>query len=350
MGMRPAVGLNPYLEHIAGLFPGVGLRIVGVDPDAKRADRALVPDADLAIGPRGRQVRLHVEVKRTHLATAVARALVGALGDRAPTWILFAPYVGRPLGGFLAAHGLNYVDLRGNCHLHVGGQFVAHVEGRTPAGGGARPKGVRAAGVRALFALLAEPALLAAPGRDLARAAGTTHPTALQAVRRLEEAGGVAIEGRQRRWMPGGTGVALERWLDEYETVLRPTLVVGRYRTPDATPLDLDRRIANLAAEGGDVRFGGAAAAFRVAPHHRGETTVVHVERGAPNVLRALRAVPDPKGGLIVLGLPGPLAARGLMPETVHPLLVYAELLHAADDRSLEAAERFRERALGAYA
>jgi hypothetical protein len=224
------------------------------------------------------------------------------------------------------------------------------VEGRTPQRRPERPKGVRAAGARALLALTADPDLLRRTGREIAKAAGTTHPTALDAVRRLEEAGAVATEGRERRWTPNGRRIALERWLDEYETVLRPAIFVGRYRTPARTPMELDAQIAKVAAADGGVRLGGTAAAFRIAPHHRGETTVVHAVGDPRPVLRVLRAVPDADGPLVVMGMPGPGAARGATPDTVHPVLVYAEMLHAPDDRTLEAAEAFRKRALGAYA
>jgi hypothetical protein len=150
--------------------------------------------------------------------------------------------------------------------------------------------------------------------------------------------------------MPGGRRVGLEQWIEEYATVLRPALVIGTYRTPDLAPPDLDARVADMLADGARVRLGGAAAAFRVAPHHRGERTVLHVDGNTAPVLHTLRAVPDRHGAVDVLGMPGPLAARGLTPDTVHPLLVYAEMLHGADDRTLEAAQRFHERALGDWA
>lgn len=342
--------IDPYVDHIRRLFPGVRLHLRAVAPRAKAEGGTLVADADLAITFRGRTTTLHVELKRTHLGTTVVQALVGALGDRARRWILFAPYIGRPLAEFLERHGLNYLDLRGNCHLVVGEHLRAHVEGQR-GNTTARPKGTRPAGVRALFALLAAPDLLPAPGRTIARVAGTMHPTALAAVRRLEQAGALVHDRRQRRWIPGGLRIAFERWVDEYATILRPTLVVGTYRTPDPGPPDLDRRVADIAAGGGGVWLGGAAAAFRVAPHHRGDRTVVHVECDVDRLLRALRAVPDPKGTLLLLKLPeGQHWAKGTTPHTVHPLCVYAEMLQGADDRMVEAAEIFRKKALGAYA
>lgn len=348
--MRPARHLEAYADLLTAVFPDAKVRIAPPRPQRTARPVAVAADAELTLAVRGFAAALRVTVKRTHLATAVAQALVAALGPDAPEWVLFAPYVGRPLAALLAAHGLNYLDLQGNCRLRIGGRLAAHVEGRRPQRRLDRPKGVRAAGARALLALAADPDLLHRTGREIARAAGTTHPTALDAVRRLEEAGAVATEGRERRWTPKGRRIALERWLDEYETVLRPAIVVGRYRTPARAPTELDAQIARVAATDGGVRLGGAAAAFRIAPHHRGETTVVHADGDPRRVLRVLRAVPDADGPLVVMGMPGPGAARGATPDTVHPVLVYAEMLHAPDDRTLEAAEAFRKRALGAYA
>ncbi|MBL9086089.1 MAG: hypothetical protein JNM10_03015 [Planctomycetia bacterium] len=348
--MRTPDDLGPYLDRIAVVLRDVDARVTALEPAGDAKAGTVLADARIAIRLRGQTVRLHVEVKRTHLATAVARALVATLGARAPEWILFAPYVGRPLGEFFAEHGLNYVDLAGNCFLRAGRNIAFRVEGRTPYTPTRRARGVRAAGVRALFALVADPTLLEATGRAIANAAQTVHPTALGAVRRLEDLGAIACEGRRRRWLPGGLRVALERWLDEYETVLRPALLVGTYRTPDRTPAELDARVAALAATDARVRFGGTAAADRIAPHHRGETTVVHVDGDAKRILARLRAAPDPRGTLVVMGMPGPLAAVGATPDTVHPLLVYAETLHAADDRALEAARALRAKALRKYA
>jgi hypothetical protein len=44
--------------------------------------------------------------------------------------------------------------------------------------------------------------------------------------------------------------------------------------------------------------------------------------------------------------VPIPLAFEGAVSHTVHPLLVYSELLAANDERSLAAAERLRQRYL----
>ena len=61
---------------------------------------------------------------------------------------------------------------------------------------------------------------------------------------------------------------------------------------------------------------------------------------------RRLRLLPARTGELAVLAAPGPLAYEGEVPRTVHPLLVYGELLAGRDDRAREAAAEVRTRFL----
>jgi hypothetical protein len=61
---------------------------------------------------------------------------------------------------------------------------------------------------------------------------------------------------------------------------------------------------------------------------------------------KRLKALPHREGRLTILGVPGPLAFRGQAPRTVHPLLVYTELILTGDDRAREAATELRERFL----
>jgi len=343
---RAPADLEPYLAHVRRVLPVTRIHVRGL----RRAYAHEIPRGQVAteivLELPGKSVTLHLDVMRTHLGRAVAIAKIGALGRRAPEWLLLAPHVGAPLGAMLAAAGVNYVDLRGNCHLRLGGAYAAHVEGRGKGAAATRTKGVRAAGIRVLFALLAEPDLLGRPTREIARAAGTNAQTALDATRRLERAGAVLIEGRKRRWLPGGRGIGLGRFVADYATILRPALELGRFRTPHRTPTDLERDLKGVLGEVGGVWLGGTAAADRIAPHHRGAETVLHTTGRNAELTKRLRAVPDPQGTVALLGLPGPLATRGLTPETAHPLLVYADMLVALDDRVAEAAEMLRRKAL----
>jgi hypothetical protein len=255
-----------------------------------------------------------------------------------------APHIGAELGRRLSQAGINYLDRQGNCHLALGGQVLVHVEGRGPGRVTATEKGIRAPGYQVLFALLAEPSLVDAPIRALAQAAGTSRQPVVDMRHRLLSEGYLVETRSAVIWQPRRRDDALNRWLHGYETTVRPTLFVGTFRTPDRSPAELERRVAPiLDGELSDWRLGGAAAAFRLVAHHRGERTVVHVHEAPANLAKKLGGLADPHGNLIVLRAFGDL---NWPPNSklVHPLLVYSEMLIDKDDRASEAAREVFEK------
>jgi hypothetical protein len=156
---------------------------------------------------------------------------------------------------------------------------------------------------------------------------------------RLVELGFAARVPQGVRWIEHRRRDALELWLAGYATTLRPRLFLGAYQTPDVDPGALEARLERASIA---FRYGGTAAAFRLDPYYRGVRTVIHTPRFGPEEQRTLRAVPRRDGPLLALRTFGTLAERGAAPNTVHPLLVYAELLADPDPRAREAAERIR--------
>jgi len=108
------------------------------------------------------------------LSIVIATLLYEQLaGWRVFRTVLFAPYIPRPMGRYLAEHDVNYLDLAGNCRLVLGRRYATHVEGRTRERPAEERRGLRVPGYLVLFAILAEPKLLEATVRGLADAAGT---------------------------------------------------------------------------------------------------------------------------------------------------------------------------------
>lgn len=298
------------------------------------------PDVRVLLQTPLGEVQLLGAVKTSHLTRGVAQGLLSRLGATAGEWIVLATHVGRPMGELLREAGLNYLDQSGNCHLRIGDHYVATVEGRrAPRAEGSR--GLKAAGARILFALLAEESLIKAPYRVIGARAGASHKAARDAIARLARTREVMVDGRERAWLPGGRRSAFERWLGDYDTILRPWLDYGRYRTSDRDPEEVDRTLAEYVARGSCL-FGGVSAGYRLVEYYRGSGAVVHISGGVRAFSREVRALPDPAGMLTVLRLPCEAAAHGAVPGTVHPLLVYAEMLHSRDERALAAASMVR--------
>lgn len=286
-----------------------------------------------------------VEVKGTHLTqTIVDGVLAGEDRYDGNPWLLVAPHVGRPLATYLDERDVNFVDLVGNCRLKIGTQYFAMIEGRPPKRHPHEGRGVGAAGVRVLFALLARPELLNVPVRMIAKDAGVATATAADRLVALA-AEGLIHETRGHRKLTDPQRI-FDRWLKGYEAILRPKLLIGRYRVQETDPEALERRIEETL--GDDLRwgFGGGAAANRLTKYYRGEETVLHVEEGTRDVAKRLRALPAADGPLILMGAPGPMAFEGAKPRTVAPLLVYTELLQGGDKRATEAAAEVKQKYL----
>jgi len=144
---------------------------------------------------------------------------------------------------------------------------------------------------------------------------------------------------------------------------LRPRLLIGYYRAAEKDPKELERRIERALELPGETQpdiqwtddwagrentwaWGGTAAAFRLTGHYRGDQTVLHMDHPPADFARRLQLLPARTGELALLAAPGPLAYEGATLKTVHPLLVYAELLAGRDDRAREVAAEVRTRFL----
>lgn len=333
--------LEPYLEKLRAL-PFV--RDASVAALAHRVD-GIVLDARIVVATPSEDVELSAELKRSTLTREIAERLVH-LGSRVPHVIVLAPAIGRDVGDLFAGHGIDFVDLAGNCHVHVADRYLARIQGQRAAPRAVTERALRAPTVRVLFALLADPELARATTRTLASAAGGVSPQTASDVRAKLLGEGALLRTRGGlRWAPSGWKRALETFLVGFPTLL-PSLVIGRYRTPWREAGEVERNLAPHLDACGEWRWGGGAAASRLDGHYRGEQTIVYFRDPAIVIPRELPLVPDPRGSLALLRAPGPLALEGPRPDCVHPLLVYADLLIEGHERAREAAAAVHDRYL----
>lgn len=330
--------LEPFRKRL-GELPFV--RSVKIETEEKTA--YFVLSVARARAPR----RFKAELKRTHLSYAVVDQVLGSgsvLSERDS--ILLAPYIAPPMAHYLASKQVNFLDLAGNCRLVVD-DFVVSIEGKKPPAM-TRDRGVRAAGYAVMFALLADPALLAEPVREIARHAGVSKSAVSDIVSRLREDGFVI--GSRRKTL-GRREELLSRLLIGYSDVLRPRLLLGRFRLPKSEPGELESALTDLLGNEPDWGWGGVSAARRLHLGYQGPEVTVHVDRVRPaldGILRRLRAIESREGDLVLLGFPGEVARPKTASRVVHPLLVYLELMTASSERQREAGTELRENVLGA--
>jgi hypothetical protein len=337
--------LERYLQHLRHLafVRTARVRLRTTDPPAEGADGVLSIQS-----PRSTHL-FDLEVKRAHVTYAVVDAVIGRhkasrAGKETKPLMLFAPHIGRPLAEYLVAKEVNFVDEAGNCHVRLGNAFMALIEGRTATYRAAAGRGIGMPGHLVLFAILAKPELINGPIRKLAGSAGVSKTAVEHILARLTHEG-ILVRARERRHLQDKK-LLLDRWLSGYSSLVRPRLLVGQYRTPDADPSRLEERIEQALAKDKTWGWGGGAAAQRLVGFYRGSRTVLHLADPSEEIIRSLKALPSKEGELILLRTPGRITFEGAVPRTVHPLLVYTELLTEGTDRARESAEMIRDRYL----
>jgi len=326
--------------------PGIrSYRVVKASP----ALRARGFDGRLELRTEAGRRQFLLQIYRSHLTHKLADHIIAA-GKRIPEPLLIlAPHIGAGLSEKLVAARLNYLDAHGNCHIAAPPMHI-HVAGKTRPALPSAEKGLRNAAYQVLFVYLAEQDRLDAPLRTVAGLAGVSRQPAFDMKHRLLDEGYVFQAKTKVRWHPGRRKDALNLWLHGYETMVRPSLVLGTYRTQDAAPRDLEKRIARVFsdAKGSEFRWGGTAAGFRLTGHYRGENTVIHVHAELRDLQRQLRALSDQRGNLLLMDAFGSINWQTGR-ETVHPLLVYSEMLHEGSERAREAAQELYERHLAPH-
>lgn len=258
--------------------------------------------------------------------------------------LVFARRFPEHLLATLESHGIHWVDAAGNARLALGGGSLhVQVAGRKPAPaqpGNERRGALRSAGLSALFALLADDALITATVREIESMSGASRHAVAELLARLRDEGALVRLGRSgHAWSPGARQRWIERFVDGWRDVLRDTQQVGRFRHPSQ---DAEQALEQVAAElerrGVPFGLGGTAGAMRLAPHYRGADAVLHVADWQPGLQRQLRLAPSSEGTITVLRCMGQVDLRSPVPGTAHPLLVYSELRRSRDPRAVEAA------------
>ncbi len=330
--------LKPYIDHLRALPFVRGVRVLS----AVRGGRRLA-DYELVVRTAAGETHMHVELKTSHVSPEVIERWAGTVG-KARDHLLFAPAISQQLGDRLEEGGLGFVDRAGNCYVNLAGHHVARIQGKRGERRAPAEKALRAPAYRALFALLADPKLAGAPVRALAEAAGVSRQAAFDIRPRLEALRFLYANEQRFGWVQRNAPKAIDLFIAGYATTLRPQLMLGRYRTPASNPDELEVSIGKVLRKTDGALWGGGAAAMRLTRHYRGARTILHIEQLSPEFLKRLKAIPDRNGPLEIVRFPGPTATRGATDDTVHPLLVYAELILEGEERARETAQEILER------
>lgn len=247
-------------------------------------------------------------------------------------YVMVLPQVTAEKAAELRKDGIQFIDTAGNGYINQPPLYL-FIKGNKRQGVTKTPPVNRAfkqTGLRVLYALLCNPGMENETYRTIAVKTNVALGMINWVVKDLTEMGFLMEIGAGRRLIQKER--LLERWITAYAEQLRPKLVLGRYRGADGW---WQQAVLNPEK----AQWGGEVAAAKLTNYLKPQTITVYVDKDNPAaVLIPNRLKKDPEGDVELVGRfwqPDVIAPHG---DTVHPILVYADLMATGNQRNIETA------------
>ena len=242
-----------------------------------------------------------------------------------------------PLYDVLSKQKQQFADAAGNVYLEGPGLLV-FVTGRRPQADQVTPHAGKAhtmTGLKVTFALLCDPLLADAPQRAIAVTAGVALGAVPAVLADLQQNGDLLVFGKRRRL--NATKRLLDEWALAYARRLRAKALQAIYVVKDFDTWPQWQLDA-------PALWGGEPAANLLVNYLRPGVLTIYADKLLPmlqarHAMRKVRLA-EANGAVLEWRKPfwGALPATA-RPDTVNPVLVYADLLATGDARCIETAQ-----------
>ena len=295
------------------------------------------------------QVDVAIEAKHTvtpaTLGAILAQTKAQAVAHAKPV-VLVTDYITPPVADRLREAGQQFIDIAGNAYLEAPGWLI-YVVGRKAVQTGApahAAKGGTPAGLKVIFALLCDPALIDLPQREIAKQANVALGAIPGVLNDLRDQGHVLVMPGIRRLTTNKR--LLDEWAMAYARTMRPKTLTAAYNAPTITDWK------NWTIDQGAMWWGGEPAGAILTNHLRPGVLTVYTEKLPARFIHEhrLTKVPNDNRGRLeaTVEVRKPFWGTALQERyeimtapavTVPPVLVYADLLATGDARCIETAE-----------
>jgi hypothetical protein len=331
---------NPLIERATAELKQLGLDVDAIAPPANAP--LYLADAWLGVGNGAALVDYAVNAK-SRLTPATLGAATMQLQHAAATTghpvLLVTEYLTPPMAKKLREQKQQFVDAAGNIYLEGPGLLV-YVTGRKQQADHLLPHAGKAhtmTGLKVTFALLCDPLLADAPHRTIAATAGVALGAVPAVLADLQQTGDLLVFAKRRRL--NATKRLLDEWALAYARRLRAKTLQAIYLVKDFGTWPQWQLDA-------PALWGGEPAANLLVQYLRPGVLTIYADKLPPTLQarHAMRKVglaeANTNGAVLEWRKPfwgaHPAAAR---PDTVHPVLVYADLLATGDARCIETAK-----------
>lgn len=257
--------------------------------------------------------------------------------------VLIAEYISNKATQGLKERGINYIDVAGNAHIKYK-DLAIFVEGQknTKKEKTNQSRAFQEAGLKILFHLLYKPEQLQDSYRKIAENADVSIGSVSNVMAELEELN-FLLKTNDKRVLKNSTEL-LERWVIEYNAVLRPRIVRKRMRFINPDDLRNWRNINTNISEG-IILWGGEPGGAILTDNLRPEHFIAFTDLELSEVAKTLRLVPSENGNIEILRKFWKNDSNncGVAPA----LLVYADLINSGFGRNVETANQILKNELG---
>ncbi len=250
--------------------------------------------------------------------------------------VMIIPQVTADMADRLRTENIQFIDTAGNCFINQPPLYL-FIKGNKIQGTVKAPvvgRAFKQTGLRVLYALLCNPGLENETYRVIAAKTNVALGMVNWVLNELNELGYLVEtgKGRARHIQLIEKDKLLERWITGYAEQLRPKLQIGRYRGADGW-----WQKAALNPE--NAQWGGEVAAEKLTDYLKPQTITIYVDKDKQGaVLIQNRLKKDPEGDVELLQRFWELDTIVPHGETVHPVLVYADLMATGNQRNIETA------------
>lgn len=256
--------------------------------------------------------------------------------------IVIADFISKNATDALKEIGINYIDTAGNAFIkHKDLVFLIEGQKKVNKERTNQPRAFQEAGLKILFHLLSDSEHLQDSYRTMADKADVSLGSVSHVMTELEDLN-FLLKTKNKRILKNKKEL-LERWVVEFNAVLRPRIVRKRMRFINADDIRNWRTI-NTHTDHGVILWGGEPGGALLTDNLRPEKFTVFTDLELAEVAKTLRLVPDQNGTVEVLQK---FWNTDFENTNVAPtLLVYADLISSGFGRNIETAKQIGEHEL----
>ncbi|MBI5374228.1 MAG: hypothetical protein HZA77_02265 [Candidatus Schekmanbacteria bacterium] len=302
------------------------IEIIGANDKPQR-------DCILKMLVQGKEICFCVEVKANVTRTGLRLIQFDNVKNLNPM-IVITKYVNRQMADEFKQNGIEFIDTAGNAYINQPPLYI-FIKGNKPPETFTRTplrRTFQPTGLKLIYAFLCNRGLENKSYREIAATAGVALGTVVWLMKELKELGYLLDMGKRGNKIIQREKL-FQRWVTAYPEKLRPKQILGHFKgeqdwwqQKELNPLD--------------AQWGGEVAAAKLTQYLKPQLITIYTTTLQINqLLMENRLRKDPEGEVEILERFWIREQEGTHEDTVHPILIYADLIATDNERNIETAK-----------